>query len=135
MSVENRREGLPRVADLRAGRPQTRFLSVEPLLEDLGPIDLNGIHWVIAGGESGHGFRPVDPSWVIGVRDQCKAAGVPFFFKQWGGIHKAKAGRVLDGETYDEKPPRQPALVLDDDGQEKHCCRVGRAPARLTEND
>ncbi len=114
VSVENRRDGLPRVADLRASPAQIRFLSVEPLLEDLGTLDLNGIHWVILGGESGAGFRPVDQSWVTSVRDQCHAAGVPFFFKQWGGIHKSKAGRLLDGVTYDEKPPRHTGPVLDD---------------------
>ena len=106
VSVENRRDGLPRIDDLRAAPARTRFLSIEPLLEDLGELDLSGIHWVIAGGESGPGARPMQPEWIIAIRDQCQAAGVPFFFKQWGGTRKSKAGRVLDGRTHDEKPPR-----------------------------
>ncbi len=85
VSVENRRDGLPRIDDLRAAPARTRFLSVEPLLEDLGPLDLTGIHWVIVGGESGPGARPMHPDWVTSIRDQCRTAGVPFFFKQWGG--------------------------------------------------
>jgi protein gp37 len=106
VSVENRRDGLPRIDDLRAAPARTRFLSVEPLLEDLGPLDLTGIHWVIVGGESGPGARPMNPDWVTSIRDQCRGAGVPFFFKQWGGTRKGKAGRALDGQTYNEKPPR-----------------------------
>jgi protein gp37 len=104
VSVEDRRYGFPRIAELRAAPARTRFLSVEPLLEDLGEIDLEGIHWVIVGGESGPGARPLDPVWVRRVRDQCVANGVPFFFKQWGGIRKGLAGRVLDGRTWDETP-------------------------------
>jgi protein gp37 len=83
-----------------------RFLSIEPLLEDLGTIDLTGIHWVIVGGESGQGARPMQREWVISIRDQCRDAGVPFFFKQWGGVKKSLHGRELDGRTYDEMPPR-----------------------------
>jgi protein gp37 len=113
VSVENRRDGLPRVEDLRASPAVTRFLSVEPLLEDLGPLDLTGIHWVIAGGESGPGFRPMDSTWVTAIRDQCQNAGVPFFFKQWGGVHKAKAGRSLDGKTYDEVPAHGTLALVD----------------------
>ena len=93
----------------------TRFLSVEPLLEDLGPFDLAGIHWVIAGGESGPGARPLNKDWVTAIRDQCQTARVPFFFKQWGGTRKGKTGRVLDGRTHDEIPPRAIRPVLDDD--------------------
>lgn len=109
VSVEDRRYGVPRIAELQAAPARTRFLSVEPLLEDVGKLDLEGIHWVIVGGESGAGARPVDPSWVRSVRDQCVAAKVPFFFKQWGGIRKGLAGRILDGRTWDEMPaaPRQ----------------------------
>ena len=81
-----------------------RFLSVEPLLEDLGTINLSGISWVILGGESGHGARPMHPEWVRSIRDQCRDAGIPFFFKQWGGVRKNRAGRELDGRTYDEVP-------------------------------
>lgn len=106
VSVENRRDGLPRIDDLRAAPAAVRFLSIEPLLEDLGELDLSGIHWVILGGESGPGARPMHPEWVRAIRDRCRAADVPFFFKQWGGTRKGKAGRVLDGRTHDEKPPR-----------------------------
>ena len=84
-----------------------RCLFTEPLLEELGKIDLDGIHWVIVGGESGWGARPMDPSWVIDLRDQCESAGVPFFFKQWGGTQKSKHGRMLDGRTYDDMPQRR----------------------------
>ena len=113
VSVENRRDGLPRIEDLRASPASTRFLSVEPLLEDLGPLDLTGIHWVIVGGESGPGFRPINREWVIAIRNQCRLAKVSFFFKQWGGVRKAKAGRSLDGETYDEIPDRTSLVLLD----------------------
>jgi protein gp37 len=104
VSVENRRHGLPRVEALRDTPAAVRFLSVEPLLEDLGVIDLTGIHWVIVGGESGSRPRPMNPDWVRSVRDQCAEAGVPFFFKQWGGTQKKKAGRELDGRTHDDMP-------------------------------
>jgi protein gp37 len=83
-SCEDRKHGLPRIDFLRTVPAAVRFLSIEPLLEDLGEIDLTGIHWVIVGGESGHGARPMHPRWVRDIRDQCVAAGVPFFFKQWG---------------------------------------------------
>jgi protein gp37 len=114
VSVENRRDGLPRIAELREAPVTTRFLSVEPLLEDLGPLDLDGIHWVILGGESGPGARPLDKDWVISIRDQCQQAGVPFFFKQWGGTRKGKAGRTVEGRTYDELPPRIALPAVDD---------------------
>ncbi len=104
VSVENRRHGLPRVEHLRATPAKMRLLSVEPLLEDLGPIDLDGISWVIVGGESGHGARPMDPTWVRSIRCQCEAACVPFFFKQWGGVRKKRYGRDLDGKAHDEMP-------------------------------
>ncbi len=81
-----------------------RFLSVEPLLEDLGLINLEGIGWVIVGGESGHGARSMDPEWVRSIRAQCEVAHVPFFFKQWGGVRKKRFGRELDGRTYDGMP-------------------------------
>ncbi|MCH8054575.1 MAG: phage Gp37/Gp68 family protein [Deltaproteobacteria bacterium] len=106
VSVENRKYGLPRIDDLRASPARIRFLSIEPLLEDLGPFSLDGINWVIVGGESGPGARPMEKAWVLAIRDQCHKAGVPFFFKQWGGIHKSQAGRELDGKTYDEFPSR-----------------------------
>lgn len=106
VSVEDRQYGLPRIEHLRATPAAVRFLSIEPLLEDLGTLDLRSIDWVIAGGESGHGARPMQPEWVRSVRDQCLAARVPFFFKQWGGVRKKQAGRVLDGRTWDEMPRR-----------------------------
>ena len=104
VSVENRRHGLPRLEHLRSAPAAMRFLSVEPLLEDLGKIDLSGIHWVIVGGESGNGARPMEKAWVVNVRDQCRSAKVPFFFKQWGGVRKKQTGRELDGRTYDGFP-------------------------------
>ena len=106
VSVEDRRYGLPRVAELRDAPAAVRFLSVEPLLEDLGELDLRGIDWVIVGGESGHGARPLRPEWARSVRDQCQAAGVAFFFKQWGGVRKGKTGRTLDGRLHDDMPER-----------------------------
>jgi protein gp37 len=105
VSVEDKRYGVPRIATLQATSVCTRFLSVEPLLEDLGQIDLANIHWVIVGGESGPGARPICKGWVESIRDQCAKAGVPFFFKQWGGVRKSKTGRLLNGRTYDEHPP------------------------------
>lgn len=104
VSVENRKHGFPRLKDLQASKASMKFLSIEPLLEDLGPIKLDSISWVIVGGESGPGARPMRKEWVISLRDQCEAEGVPFFFKQWGGIQKSKFGRELDGKKYDEMP-------------------------------
>ena len=104
VSVEDRKYGIPRISELRDARAGVRFLSVEPLLEDLGTLDLSDIDWVIVGGESGPRARPMKPEWVRSVRDQCVDAGVPFFFKQWGGLRKKVAGRELDGTTYDEIP-------------------------------
>lgn len=104
VSVEDRRFGIPRIAELQASAAAMRFLSIEPLLEDLGRIDLAGIHWVIVGGESGPGARPINREWVTNILDQCRASGVPFFFKQWGGVQKKRAGRLIDGATYDEFP-------------------------------
>ena len=104
VSVENQKHGLPRIEHLRAADAAVRFLSIEPLLEDLGRVTLSGIHWVIVGGESGHGARPMQKSWVVSLKDQCRKAGVPFFFKQWGGVQKSKYGRELDGRTYDQMP-------------------------------
>jgi len=106
VSVEDRGHGLARVDHLRGAPAGLRMLSVEPLLEDLGPVNLDGIGWVILGGESGPGARRLEPAWVISVRDQCRASGVPFFFKQWGGTRKGKAGRLLDGRSHEEIPPR-----------------------------
>jgi len=104
VSVENRKHGLPRVEQLRRTPAAVRFLSVEPLIEELGKLELEGLHWVIVGGESGPGARPMDPAWARSVRDQCRVGRVPFFFKQWGGVRKSQAGRLLDGETHDGFP-------------------------------
>jgi len=109
VSVENRQHGLPRVDLLRQAPAKIRFLSVEPLLEDLGTINLKGIDWVIVGGESGPGARTMDASWVRNIRAQCGKAGVAFFFKQWGGVRKSTTGRSLDGRTYSEFPEREQA--------------------------
>lgn len=95
---------LDRIDLLRKTRAKTRFLSLEPLLGPLDDLDLRGIHWVIAGGESGPGARPMEKAWVRSIRDQCRDAGVAFHFKQWGGVNKKRAGRHLDGETWDELP-------------------------------
>jgi len=104
VSVEDRKYGLPRIEHLRAAPASIRFLSIEPLLEDIGKIPLKGISWVIAGGESGPKARPIRSEWVVSIRDQCRVSQVPFFFKQWGGRQKKKAGRTLEGNTYDEFP-------------------------------
>lgn len=111
VSVEDRKYGVPRIDRLREVRAQVRFLSVEPLLEDLGPLDLNGIHWVIVGGESGRSARPMKAEWVEGVRLQAEAAGAAFFFKQWGGwgadgVRRSKKanGRIFGGRTHDGRP-------------------------------
>lgn len=111
VSVENKRHGVPRIDHLRQVPAKVRFLSIEPLLEDVGSLDLTGIHWVIVGGESGHGARPMQAVWVESIREQCKAQGVKFFFKQWGafgedGEHRTKKanGRLLAGRTYDAMP-------------------------------
>jgi protein gp37 len=108
VSVENREYGLPRIKHLRATAASVRFLSIEPLLEDMGSLDLSGIHWVIVGGESGHSARPMQKQWVISIQRQCERKGVAFFFKKWGGGHKSKAGRLLEGRTYDEMPTAAP---------------------------
>jgi len=111
VSVENKRHGVPRIEHLRSVAASIRFLSVEPLLEDVGVLDLSGIDWVIVGGESGPGARPMNPEWARNVRRQCKTQGVKFFFKQWGahgadGLRRSKKtnGRLLDGRTWNEMP-------------------------------
>ena len=104
VSVEDRAYGLPRLDVLRETKAAVRFLSVEPLLEDLGSFSLGGIDWVIVGGESGPGARPMQEGWVLPIRDDCRARGIPFFFKQWGGVQKSRMGRALCGRTHDELP-------------------------------
>lgn len=103
VSVESRRY-LSRVDVLRGAGSKIKFLSLEPLLEDLGAFDLSGIDWVIVGGESGPGARPMQPGWVRNLRDLCAKESVPFFFKQWGGIRKKAAGRILDGQLWNQMP-------------------------------
>lgn len=110
VSVENQ-EYTHRIDDLRATDAQVKFLSLEPLLGPLRKLNLKGIDWVIVGGESGPHARPMDETWVLDIRDQCarvnystRRANVPFFFKQWGGKNKKKAGRLLEGKTWDEMP-------------------------------
>ena len=104
VSVENREDGLPRIDTLRTTPARVKFLSIEPLLEELGEIDLAGIDWVIVGGESGHGARPMKEDWVLSILEQCRQQDVPFFFKQWGGPRRKAAGRELRGRIYSEQP-------------------------------
>ena len=118
VSVENRRYGLPRIDHLRPVAARVRFLSVEPLLEDLGPLNLDGIQWVIVGGESGPDARPMRQEWALAVREQCQAAHVAFFFKQWGtwgadGVRRDQRanGRLLAGRTGEGQPKIAGALL------------------------
>ena len=104
VSVENQKHGLPRIGHLRRVKPGVSFLSIEPLLEDLGEVDFSAIDWVIVGGESGPRARAMKAEWVTSLRDQCIEQQVPFFFKQWGGTRKHKTGRKLEGRTWDEFP-------------------------------
>jgi len=104
VSVEDRQYGLPRIEHLRAAPAAVKFLSIEPLLQDLGDFDISGIDWAIVGGESGHGARSMEPEWVERILKLCRSQKVDFFFKQWGGVHKSKTGRSLHGKTYDEMP-------------------------------
>ncbi|MGI2295123.1 DUF5131 family protein [Paenibacillus sp. GXUN7292] len=103
VSVEDSKV-LHRIDDLRNVPAQIRFLSVEPLIGPIDQLNLQGIHWVIVGGESGPGARPMDPEWVRTIRDQCISDNVAFFFKQWGGVQKHRNGRVLDGRLWSEYP-------------------------------
>lgn len=111
VSVEDRQYGIPRIDDLRTVDSTVRFISAEPLLEDLGKINLAGIHWMIVGGESGPKARPMNAEWVENIHHQCKRSGTAFFFKQWGGWgadgkRRAKKanGRTFNGRTWDEMP-------------------------------
>jgi protein gp37 len=111
VSVENQRCTF-RIDHLRRTGAMVKFLSLEPLLGPLPSLHLEGIDWVIMGGESGPGARPMDPAWVLEIRDQCQRANVPFFFKQWGGTRKKKSGRELYGRTWDEMPALASAVAL-----------------------
>jgi protein gp37 len=104
VSVEDRSHGLPRIEHLRDTPASVKFLSIEPLLENLGAVNLSKIDWVIVGGESGHGARPMEKKWVKDILKQCRQQGVQFFFKQWGGPNKKASGRLLNNRTYDELP-------------------------------
>ncbi len=111
VTVENRKEGLPRIDKLRNLKASVLFLSVEPLLEDLGKINLKNIDWVIVGGESGNRARPMDKNWVLNIKKQCENEDIAFFFKQWGTWgadkikrNKKKNGKILDGEIWHEYP-------------------------------
>ena len=120
VSVENEKH-LDRIDHLGRTGAHVKFLSLEPLLGPLREIKLRGIDWVIVGGESGPGARPVDPAWVTEIRDQCVLAEVPFFFKQWGGVMKKKTGRILDGRTWDDMPTasqaqENQAVSMNDEG-------------------
>lgn len=110
VSVEDERVA-HRIDHLRNCGAHTKFLSLEPLIGPLPNLNLTGIDWVIVGGESGRKPRPIDPAWVIDIQQQCEAAGVAFFFKQWGGKNKKASGRELNGRTYDAMPSRPLALV------------------------
>ena len=110
VSVEDRKR-TARIADLAATPAKVRFLSVEPMLEAIPELPLGGIHWVIVGGESGRTPRTIEQAWVRDVRDQCNKADVAFFFKQWGGTNKKKAGRELDGKVWGEMPTERQALA------------------------
>ncbi len=103
VSVENQ-DYTYRIDDLRKTKAHVKFLSLEPLLGPLRKLNLKKMDWVIVGGESGPGARPMDEAWVLDIRDQCLNTHVPFFFKQWGGVNKKKKGRLLEGKTWDEMP-------------------------------
>ncbi len=111
VSIENE-SYVFRADHLRRTGAHIKFLSIEPLLGPLRKLSLHGIDWVIVGGESGPGSRPLDPAWVEEIRDRCLRASVPFFFKQWGGVYKRRNGRVLDGRTWNQMPANNHLVVL-----------------------
>ena len=100
-----------RINQLRNTKAPIKFLSLEPLLGSLSNLNLSGIDWVIVGGESGPKARPLNPKWVLDIKNQCEKNNVPFFFKQWGGKNKKKAGRILEGRTWDELPRNAPLPI------------------------
>lgn len=127
VSVEDKKYGLPRIAELQDSPVAVRFLSVEPLLEDLGRLPLSGISWVIVGGESGPGARPMEEAWVTSIMEQCADAGVPFFFKQWGGVHKKIYGRSLRGRTYNGFPKRTKNPIPPPQVRQRHVLEIDRS--------
>jgi len=128
VSVENKRDGVPRIKHLQTAPAAVRFLSVEPLLEDVGKLDLKGIAWVIVGGESGPHARPMKAEWVRSVLEQCEDKEVAFFFKQWGGTRKKIAGRILDGKTHSEFPERHELLILPEPQRIMHIQQYSSMP-------
>jgi protein gp37 len=108
VTVENQ-ENINRIDDLRKVHAKIKFLSLEPLLSSLSKIKLSSINWVIVGGESGPGARPIEEKWIIDIRDQCIRSDTPFFFKQWGGVRKKENGRTLEGQFWSELPQFQPS--------------------------
>jgi protein gp37 len=111
VSVEDKKYGLPRIEHLRGAPVAMKFLSIEPLLEDLDDFDISGMNWAIVGGESGNGARPMEAKWVESILRLCRREDVAFFFKQWGGVHKSTTGRLLRGRTYDEMPDLSAAEI------------------------
>jgi protein gp37 len=114
-----------RISSLRQIPAHVRFLSLEPLLGPLPNVAVKDIHWVIVGGESGPGARPMQADWVRQIRDRCVAQGVPFFFKQWGGTNKKRAGRELDGREWNEMPAETSVFKGTDDERQSPNCMVG----------
>ena len=119
-SVESRKV-LHRIDELRSTAATVKFLSIEPLLGPIPKLSVHGIDWVIVGGESGPGARPMRPEWVRSIRDQCVAEGVAFFFKQWGGVNKKLTGRLLDGRSWDQMPR------VGQKGELHECVRIASA--------
>jgi protein gp37 len=130
VSVEDKEYGVPRIAHLRQSDATVKFLSIEPLLENIGTVNLDGIDWMIVGGESGPGARPIDARWVRSLRKQCHDSGVKFFFKQWGGVRKHLTGRMLDGRVYNEFPEKAIELVPDSE----HRISLVSAIQRISDN-
>jgi protein gp37 len=126
VSVEDVRHGVPRIDHLRQTPAVMKFLSIEPLLEDLGIINLIDIKWVIVGGESGRKARPIERNWVASLLHQCRKSQVPFFFKQWGGVQKKKTGRTLNGRTYNEFPSVAEVQVPDRRSRREIADRLSR---------
>ena len=121
VTVENKQQGLPRIDKLRHLKAKVLFLSVEPLLEDLGAINLTNIDWVIVGGESGHKGRPMDKEWVVNIKQQCENEGIAFFFKQWGtwGEDRIKRNKKLNGKELDGKIWQQYPKIIEQQFKEK----------------